>query len=250
MLGRGNEMTGRREVQEANLRFYETIAPVYDQIDSRRANDRFGWLDSLLKDLRAKCSAEEPVFADLGAGSGLLARHAVEHFPKVIAVDLSPAMLARIRHPRIETREGSCEALPLADASVHCAGLFATLHHLYEPAQAIREAARVLKPGGWLYSDHDIESTFVANFRWPLSVYRALFDHGKRYLAACPSASERDYEMSEFHGDRGVQVEPIQECLREFAEVRLSYHWEGLLPLTPPWRRRGISPLLRILARK
>lgn len=240
----------QREVQEANRRFYEQIAPVYDQVDSRRANDRFQWLDRIVKDLRTRCPAENAVFADLGAGSGLLARHAADHFPKVLAVDISPAMLARIRHPRIETVEGSCEALPLKDASVDCVGLFATLHHVFDPAVALREAARVLKPGGWLYSDHDIERSFVTRFRWPLMVYRSLFDHGKHYLHHCPSASARDYELSEFHGDQGVDSAALREVFQGFSEVKFIFHWEGLLPVTPPWKLHGFSPLLRILARK
>ncbi len=182
------------EVQAANRRFYESIAPVYDQVDPRRADSaRLGWLREIIKGLREKCPADNAVFADLGAGSGLLSLMAAEYFPKVLAIDISPAMLARIRHPKIETIAAPCEALPLADASVDIAGLFATLHHVYDPLKALREAHRVLKPGGVLYSDHDIEETFVRNFRLPLLAYRAIFDHGKDYLKLANTASESDY---------------------------------------------------------
>ncbi len=242
-----------REVQEANLRFYEAIAPVYDQVDPRRADpSRFRWLTRILAGLREKCPGGEAVFADLGAGSGLLSLLAAEHFPKVLAVDLSPAMLARIRHPRISTVCGACEELPLEAESVHAAGLFATLHHLFDPAQALREAHRILKPGGMLYSDHDIEERFVRNLRWPLGVYRKLFDHGPRYLSLCPQAAPRDYELSEFHGENGVPGDRLKKTLLElgFELETFTYHWEGLLPLTPPWQLRGLSPLLRIVARK
>lgn len=241
------------KVQEANRRFYESIAPVYDQVDPRRADSsRLAWLSKIIADMRARCPGDDAVFADLGAGSGLLSRMAVEHFPQVLAVDISPAMLARIQHPRIKAIAAPCEALPLPDSSVDAAGLFATLHHVFDPLKALREAHRVLKPGGVLYSDHDIEESFVRNFRLPLSIYRAMFDHGADYLRLSKNARPEDYALSEFHGDKGVPGTRIEQGMRElgWSSITFTYHWQGLLPLTPPWKIRGLSPLLRIEAVK
>jgi len=241
------------DVQEANRRFYESIASVYDQVDPRRADSsRLAWLEKIISEMRAQCPGSNATFADLGAGSGLLSLMAAEHFPKVLAVDISPAMLARIKHPKVEIICAPCEALPLSDSSVDACGLFATLHHVYDPLKALREAHRVLKPGGVLYSDHDIEESFVRNFRWPLSLYRALFDHGRDYLRLSQHSRPEDYALSEFHGEKGVPGVEIERELRElgFSSLTFSYHWQGLLPLTPPWKRRGLSPLLRIEAVK
>lgn len=243
----------RDEVLEANRRFYDQVAPVYDEIDRRRAaGGAPAWLHSELRRLRENCGAPAPVFVDLGAGTAYLGKAALPYFSRVVAVDLSPAVLERIQEPGIEKICAPCEKLPLPDSSAEVVGAFATLHHLFNPADAFREAYRVLKPGGQLFTDHDIEMNFVRLFRIPLTVYRFFFDHGPRYLRACPQLSARDYELSEFHGESGLDGEALAAELRAigFIEVEIEYHWQGLLPLTPPWRKKYFSPLLRIRAKK
>lgn len=93
--------------------------------------------------------------ADLGAGEGgfslLMARRA----RRVIAVDNSPKMvdygseLARRNGlANVEYRQGDLEALPIDDESVDLAFLSQALHHAPHPDRAVREAARILRPGG------------------------------------------------------------------------------------------------------
>ena len=50
----------------------------------------------------------------------------------------------------VELRRGELEALPIDDARLDAATLALVLHHLPEPERALREVARVLKPGGRL----------------------------------------------------------------------------------------------------
>lgn len=92
---------------------------------------------------------------DLGCGTGRVAEALAPFVARVVAVDDSAAMLeaARERLARfdhVEVREGRLEALPLDDATLDAALIALVLHHLPEPARAIAEAARVLKPGGEL----------------------------------------------------------------------------------------------------
>src|SRR3546814_20212004 len=54
--------------------------------------------------------------------------------------------LAGVRN--VHLRRGELENLPLADDSLDAALLFLVLHYLPEPALAIGEAARVVRPGG------------------------------------------------------------------------------------------------------
>ncbi len=97
------------------------------------------------------------VMADLGAGDGsfslLLARRA----SRVVAVDASEKMLdvgrelaARHEMQNIEFRAGDMEDLPIDTATVDVAFFSQSLHHALHPAQALEEAARILKPGGRL----------------------------------------------------------------------------------------------------
>lgn len=93
--------------------------------------------------------------ADLGAGEGsfslLLARGAA----RVIAVDASSKMLEVGREQaqsngieNVEFRLGDMEELPIDDESVDLAFFSQSLHHAVHPERAIREAARILRPGG------------------------------------------------------------------------------------------------------
>lgn len=95
--------------------------------------------------------------ADLGCGDGYLTIEAAKWAKKVIAVDRSAEMLTRAkalakrRHvSNIVWKRGELEQLPLDDASVDVAVLSQALHHAQDPARALAEAARVLRPGGRL----------------------------------------------------------------------------------------------------
>ena len=93
----------------------------------------------------------ELVIGDLGCGTGQVARSLAPFVRRVIGVDSSAAMLAaaRARAPEnVELREGKLEQLPLADGEVDGALLFLVLHYVVDPAAALQEAARVLKPDG------------------------------------------------------------------------------------------------------
>lgn len=88
---------------------------------------------------------------DLAAGTGKLTRVLVPLVGHVIAVEPSPAMLAELRAqlPDLDARAGTAEAIPLPDDSVD-AVFVGEAFHWFRTAQASREIARVLVPGGGL----------------------------------------------------------------------------------------------------
>lgn len=91
--------------------------------------------------------------ADLGAGTGFVTEALLAAGAKVFAVDQSPEMLARLSEKfahtgRLTTLVGAAEALPLPDASVDRVLSNMFLHHVDDPARAIAEMARVVRPGG------------------------------------------------------------------------------------------------------
>ncbi len=95
--------------------------------------------------------------ADLGCGEGYLALEASGWASRVLAVDVSEQSLARAKAlaeakgaKNISYRRGDIEDLPLETGSVDVALLSQALHHAKEPARAIREAVRILAPGGIL----------------------------------------------------------------------------------------------------
>ena len=60
------------------------------------------------------------------------------------------ARAARSAVANVTVLEGALEALPLGDASLDVAVLLLVLHHVADPARALREVRRVLRPGGRL----------------------------------------------------------------------------------------------------
>ena len=94
------------------------------------------------------------VAADLGAGTGFITEGLLRRGLSVVAVDQSEAMLAKMRTKfraagdRVDYRAGEAESLPLADQSVEHVFANMYLHHVEDPARAIAEMTRVLKPGG------------------------------------------------------------------------------------------------------
>lgn len=93
---------------------------------------------------------------DMGTGAGLLLPQLLERTVRVIAVDSSTTMLNMALKAigkdavRCEFRLGDLVHLPVADGEVDLAVACMVLHHLSNPADAIGEAYRALKPGGCL----------------------------------------------------------------------------------------------------
>jgi SAM-dependent methyltransferase len=91
------------------------------------------------------------VVADVGAGTGALlgAIYSAAPDAQVVALDASAGMLRVAR-----TRGGApavladALALPLADGTADAVILAYVLFHVADPARAVAEAARVLRPGG------------------------------------------------------------------------------------------------------
>ncbi|BBU24019.1 ubiE/COQ5 methyltransferase family protein [Mycobacterium xenopi 4042] len=88
---------------------------------------------------------------DLGAGTGKLTTRLVERGLDVVAVDPIPEMLDVLRKSLPDTPAllGTAEEIPLPDNSVD-AVLVAQAWHWFDPARAIPEVIRVLRPGGRL----------------------------------------------------------------------------------------------------
>ena len=88
---------------------------------------------------------------DLGAGTGKLTVRLVERGLDVIAVDPIPEMLEVLSSSLPDTPAllGTAEDIPLPDDSVDSV-LVAQAWHWFDPERAIKEVARVLRPGGRL----------------------------------------------------------------------------------------------------
>ncbi|SFL61385.1 class I SAM-dependent methyltransferase [Methylorubrum salsuginis] len=94
---------------------------------------------------------------DLGCGGGHVSYAVAPHVRAVTALDLSQAMLdavaaeaARRGLTNLDTRRAAVEALPFPDAAFDRVLTRYSAHHWADVPTALREAHRVLKPGGRL----------------------------------------------------------------------------------------------------
>ncbi len=118
----------------------------------------------------------DAAIVDVGSGTGTLARAAVARWPdaRLTAVDPSPGMLATGRSEatrtlapsaagRLDWRLGTAERLPLADDCADAVVSSFAFQRMRSRAAGLREAYRVLRPGGmvavvtWLAADRPFE---------------------------------------------------------------------------------------------
>lgn len=133
--------------QSKSREFFDSAAGQWDKL----REELFGRA-SHLQALPGLLDAQWTV-GDLGCGTGQSASALAPFVGRVIAVDRSGDMLQAARRrlrdcPNVEVRRGELESLPIGDAELDAATLLLVLHHLPGPGEALREAARVLKPGG------------------------------------------------------------------------------------------------------
>ncbi|PTU74994.1 ArsR/SmtB family transcription factor [Pseudomonas mangrovi] len=111
--------------------------------------------DSLLALLDARSFASDATAIEVGPGDGAFLPELARRFAQVTALDNSPAMLELARQRCTREALGNVE-LKLADAlnetpiEADCVVLNMVLHHFAAPADAIKQLARLVKPGGSL----------------------------------------------------------------------------------------------------
>jgi ubiquinone/menaquinone biosynthesis C-methylase UbiE len=85
---------------------------------------------------------------DAGAGTGAASAALRRRAARVLAMDLSPAMLAWQASERPPCAVADVRALPLAPGSVDDVVAAFVINHLSDPAAGLAELARVTRPGG------------------------------------------------------------------------------------------------------
>ena len=162
--------------QADSLAYFGRVAGEWDQVRSELFGDNFT--------AAALLAMLDPdwIVADIGCGTGNAAALLAPHVARVIAIDQSDAMLTAVRkrlahRANIEVRAGAIEALPLDDESVDAITCVLVLHHLENPAHALSQMARALKPRG-VALILDMVGHDHAEFRRTMGHKRLGFDEG------------------------------------------------------------------------
>jgi demethylmenaquinone methyltransferase/2-methoxy-6-polyprenyl-1,4-benzoquinol methylase/ArsR family transcriptional regulator len=147
-------LTDVRRARDAQAaRYFAVQAPNWDKIRALHVPEER--VETSLRDILGIA----PVHAllDLGTGTGRMLELLSPLADRAIGVDQSPAMLAvaRARLERaglrnVQLRQGDIYAVPVERNGYDLVVLHQVLHYLEDPGRALREAARVLRPGGRL----------------------------------------------------------------------------------------------------
>ncbi|MGQ0677667.1 MAG: ArsR/SmtB family transcription factor [Rhodospirillales bacterium] len=186
----------RRARAEAAAAYFRANAPRWDRIRTLHVDDR-EVERKLLELLPARGIGD---LLDIGTGTGRMLELFAGRAERAVGIDMSREMLAVARanldksgRRNCLVRQGDMYQLPLPDRAFDAVIIHQVLHYADEPAEAIEEAARVLKPGGRLlvvdFAPHDLENL------------RA--EHAHRRLGF------RDDEIAGWARAAGLECEPV-----------------------------------------
>jgi ubiquinone/menaquinone biosynthesis C-methylase UbiE len=90
---------------------------------------------------------------EVGCGTGLILHRTASFARHAVGIDLSAGMLVKAQQRGLRVAQASATALPIATGSVDVAYSFKVLAHIPDIQGALREMARVVRPGGWVLAE-------------------------------------------------------------------------------------------------
>ena len=164
MRDRGRADAVKREREAAAQTYFQTHAAEWDRI--RSLHVRESDVESALSE--ALGPGPFRLLVDLGTGTGRVLELLADRYTRGIGFDINHSMLAYARGKldsagldKAAVRHGDLYDLALPDGCADAVVMHQVLHFLAEPALAVREAARILAPGGRLviadFAPHTME---------------------------------------------------------------------------------------------
>jgi ubiquinone/menaquinone biosynthesis C-methylase UbiE/DNA-binding transcriptional ArsR family regulator len=154
----------QQEREQCAHAYFQAHASEWDSIRALHVAE--GEVEAAIADVLGKGPFD--LFVDLGTGTGRMLELFGARYRRGIGLDQSSAMLAYARAKleragltHAHVRLGDIYDLPLADHAAEAVVMHQVMHFLNDPQRAIREAARVLAPGGRLlivdFAPHELE---------------------------------------------------------------------------------------------
>lgn len=132
-----------------NRAYYDDFAGWYEK---ERHLPYHRMLDDLEVELVERYATGKTVL-EVGCGTGLILHRTASFARQAYGIDLSGGMLMKAQQRGLHVAQASATALPFATASVDVAYSFKVLAHIPDIEGAMREMARVVKPGGWVLAE-------------------------------------------------------------------------------------------------
>jgi SAM-dependent methyltransferase len=179
---------------------------------------------------------------DVACGPGIVTAELAATAREVVALDLTPQMLAKARERcakagrlNVTLKEGSAADLPFPDNSFDAVVTRLSFHHFEDPRRVLREMARVVKVGGTVVvadvtSSEDAEKSALQN-----AIERLRDPSHVRMLPAS--------ELDAMLGEPPLTIENVEtwDKAREFEE------WMGIV--ADPERAEPLRTMVRALAK-
>ena len=132
-----------------NRAYYDDFAGWYER---ERHLPYHRMLDDLEVEIALRYGTGKDVL-EVGCGTGLILHRVGQHARSARGIDLSGGMLAKAVHRGLAVAQASATDLPIATASVDVAYSFKVLAHIPDIQGAMREMARVVRPGGYVIAE-------------------------------------------------------------------------------------------------
>ncbi|HEY4243169.1 MAG TPA: class I SAM-dependent methyltransferase [Kofleriaceae bacterium] len=223
-----------------NRAYYDEFAGWYER---ERHLPYHRMLDDLEVELVERYARGKDVL-EVGCGTGLILGRTAAFAKSAVGIDLSAGMLAQASARGLSVAQASATALPIATASVDVAYSFKVLAHIPDIAGAMREMARVVRPGGWVlaefYNARSIRRLIKA-LKKPTAVSDTAHDEHvfTRYDDARAIRSYLPPEL-EWVTSRGIRVVTPAAKILELPAVGKALVWaEHRLADLPIARERG-----------
>ena len=152
----------RRRRENRAIAYFRTNAERWDQLRALHIDDA-----EIEKALVGLLPDDVGSLLDIGTGTGRILEVLARHAERATGIDQSREMLAVARTnlsraglAHVEIRQADMYLLPFASMSIDVVSIHQVLHYAEDPAAVLREAARVLAPGGTAlivdFAPHDL----------------------------------------------------------------------------------------------
>jgi ubiquinone/menaquinone biosynthesis C-methylase UbiE len=147
-------------VVRANIEVHTRMADSYNTLEPHFRPENQAKVRRVLEELSQRSGRGK--LLDLGCGTGFIINLARDLFAEIHGVDITQAMLDKVDRSsgNITLHNTTAERLPFVDNTFDMVSAYSFLHHAENYRLILREAARVLKPGGICYVDLEPNKLF------------------------------------------------------------------------------------------
>lgn len=238
-----NNQTGDSRTLEANRLVHSFLATSgeYNQSPHFRPENQNkvrGIIEGLVNSLDFDESDKRAL--DFGCGTGFVIHLAHDLLAEIHGIDITVEMMEQVDKglKNVHLHEGLAENTPFSSDYFHMAFAYSFMDHLADPESFLKEAFRVLKPGGVLYADLNPNRAFIDAIasseeartasRHILKEIEGALRNGRLYqrkYGIDPEVLEQAEPVKTIQ--RGFDPDEVREAATRigFSRVEVEHHW-------------------------